>query len=201
MPKHSLILFILLLFVKNANAQDTLYTNPYYPPLIYTNADLNFYTYTPKYVPRNLYEAFKILGANEPQVIDKFKKRSVQAVIDYGLFFPSARTRKEFCLEGYSNFVRYFHDRGIFYPRAMESYILLCFHNYLNEVKIEWHFNHKMALEGERKWNRVWRKRTRKLFNNKGVKVKESKGKKTKKEDQDQPDKRFWDEFDVYYKS
>ncbi len=200
MPKRLVLFLCICLMTAHVKADDTLYSHPLYPPLIYSNADLQFYTYTPKYVPRNLYEAFKILGANDPSVIDRFKKRSAQGVLDYGLYFPSARMRKEFCLEGYSNFVRYFHAKGIYYPRAMESYILLSFHQYLNQVKIDWHGNKAVALDGEAKWNRVWRKRTRKIFNRKGVDVKDAKMKKTKKEDQDLPDKRFWEEFDAYYK-
>lgn len=197
MPKHFYYLIFLLFVGIKGIAADTLYTNPHYPPIVYTDADYTFYKYTPKYVPRNMFEAFKILGATDEETILNFKERSVQGAIDRGIYYPIARTRKEFCLEGYSNFVRYFHAKGIFYPRVMETYILLGFHQYLNQEKIDWYGNKILALEGERKWNRVWKKRKRKLFDRKGVDVKESKGKNKKRLSEDEnPDERFWNEFE-----
>ena len=196
MRKKYLLILIVLIPTLSGFSFDTLYTNPNYPPLVYSKVEFKFYKYTPKYVPTNLYHAFKILGANSPLIIERFRSRSVSSVVSRGLHYPSARLRKEFCLEGYSEFVLYFHNKGIYYPRAMETYILLGFHQYLNQDKIEWVQNKFIALDGEKKTNRAWRKRKRKLFQRNKVNVKESKGKKKKDTKKtDNPDAMFWGEF------
>lgn len=196
MGKIILILSFVLIPVFDGWSLDTLYTNPNYPPIVYSKSEYKFYKYTAKYIPTNMFHAFKILGSNDSHIIERFKRRSVASVINRGIFYPSARLRKEFCLEGYSDFVLYFHSRGIYYPRAMETYILLAFHQYLNQEKISWSNNKKLSLEGERKSNRQWRKRKRKLFKRKKVKVKEAKMKDKKKDTRDNPDELFWGEFE-----
>lgn len=196
MGKIILILSFILVPVFDGWSLDTLYTNPNYPPIVYSKSEYKFYKYTAKYIPKNMFHAFKILGSNDSHVIERFKRRSAVGVINRGIFYPSARLRKEFCLEGYSDFVLHFHSKGIYYPYAMETYILLAFHQYLNQEKIAWINNKKLALEGERKSNRQWRKRKRKLFKRKEVKVKEAKMKNKKKDERDNPDELFWGEFE-----
>lgn len=181
MPKKIFFILVLIATVLKGYSQDTLYTNPNYPPLVYSNAELKFYKYTAKYIPSNLLHAFKILGTNDSDVIDRFINRSEAMVIKKGLFYTESRLRKEFCLSGFSDFTLYFHDRGIYYPRAMETYILLSFHQYLKQEEIDWSRNKTLSLSTHRKSNRIWKKRKRKLFKPSGVKVKESRGKNRKK--------------------
>ncbi len=198
MKKVFVALLFTILPILNGFSLDTLYTNPNYPPIVYSKAEYKFYRYTAKYVPDNLFHSFKILGSNDPFVIERFKKRSVEAVINNGIHYPSARLRKEFCLEGYSDFVLGFHKMGIYYPKAMETFVLLSFHQYLNQEKIEWSRNKMAALNGNKKSNRVWRKRKRKIFKHGEIRVKESKKKnKKKKSETEYPDQTHWGEFEL----
>jgi hypothetical protein len=159
--KMSWIFFVA--FASNTLALDTLYTNPYHPPLVYQNGEYDFYKYTPKYVPDNLLHCFKILGTCDSRALERFISRDEEEVVERGIFDRGYRMRKEFCLEGYSSFTGYFHKIGIFYPHAMESYILLSFHQYLNKEKISWRKNKKRALEFAQKENRLWKKRMRSI--------------------------------------
>ena len=193
-------LFILLPYTSML-AADTLYTNPNYPPIVYANGEFKFYKYTARYIPSNLFHAFKILGAEEEETIERFKNRSIKEVVEHGIHSSSSRLRKEFCLEGYSKFVFYFHQRGIYYPRAMETYILVSFHQYLNELKINWGSTKQVALDQSRKSNRKWRQRKRKLYRGTRLKKKESRGKKRNKstkenKDSNNPEQLFWGEFE-----
>lgn len=199
-------LFLLLLFigVRVGLSADTLFTNPNYPPLVYSSTEYDFYKYTPRFVPSSLFQAFKILGTSDKEALTQFAEKSEDAVIQSGIYFSSSRLRREFCLEGYSEFVLYFHERGIYYPYAMESYILLCFHQYIRQERIDWMRNKSMALNDYRKPNRKWKKRSQKLFDRKGkvksekTKAKKSKQNTEKKEDTHNsmyPDELFWGEF------
>lgn len=200
--KQLILSIIAVLTISIGKASDTLYTHSVYPALVYNQSEFNFYKYTAKYIPKSLFHAFKILGTNEKVVLERFKSRSHDQVIEYGIHYASSRLRKEFCLEGYSNFVFYFHKIGIYYPRAMETFILLSFHDYLNNEKINWNENKKLALKFDRKTNRFWRKRKRKLFRGTKVKIEESKGRNknrnsvSKSKEEAHPDQRFWGEFE-----
>lgn len=147
------------------NAGDTLFTHPKYVPLVYENGEYNFYKYTPKYIPDDLFHAFKILGTIDTTILDQFSERSIEEVIERGIFDRGYRIRKEFCLESYSAFTQYFHSFGIFSPFVMQTYILLSFHQYLRGESIGWYHNKKLALEDMRLENREWKKRARQLFN------------------------------------
>jgi len=195
MAKQLLFLFLIAAGGSFGRAMDTLYTNPNYPPIVYSQADYSFYRYTAKYSPNSLYEAFCILGTHAPEVIARFVNRSESEVISKGMFYKSARMRKEFCLTGYSNFVLYFHQKGIFYPEAMETYILLGFHQYLKQEKIAWTHNKVVALDGHKKVNRLWKKRRKKLFKKGEFKLAKEKAPNSKKEG-NHPDDLFWGEFD-----
>lgn len=196
MEKLFIALILAIMPITHGLSLDTLYTNPNYPPIVYSNAEYKFYKYTAKYIPDNLFHSFKILGSNELHVIERFKERSVDEVLNKGIFYPSSRLRKEFCLEGFSDFVGEFHKMGIYYPRAMESFILLSFHQYLNQNKIEWSRNKSLALADNKKTNRAWRKRKRKLFKRGEIRVKESNNKNRNKKGEDQnPDPRNYEEF------
>ena len=165
--------------------------------MVYEKAELDFYKYTAKLIPDNMYHAFKILGAHDSSIVNRFVDRNVAEVIERGMFYKGARIRKEFCLEGYSTFVHYFHQRKIYYPHAMETYVLLCFHQYLNQEKISWSSNKVTALKSNKKSNRIWRKRKRKLFRKGKVDVKESPKKDKKERDPlEYPDALFWEEFE-----
>ena len=143
---------------------DTLFTNPHYPPLVYEGGEYHFYKYTPKYVPENLLHCFKLLGTADQKILDRFKKRTTEEVIERGMFDRGYRLRKEFCLEGFSSFTLYFHKQGIYYPYAMQTYILLAFHQYLNGERIHWYTNKQLSLEERQQENKAWKKRTRQLF-------------------------------------
>ena len=121
-----------------AKSADTLYTHPIYPPIVYEGDEYNFFKYTPKYIPKNLLHSFKILGTLGEYPLARFKKRPIDEVVDRGIFENGYRMRKEFCLEGFSPFVQFFHKRGIYSPYAMQTFILLSFHQYLNQEKISW---------------------------------------------------------------
>jgi len=145
-------------------ASDTLYTHPVYPPIVYYGDEYNFFKYTPKYIPENLLHCFKILGTSGETTINRFRKRSVEDVVDRGLFENGYRLRKEFCLEGFSPFVHFFHQREIYSPYAMQTFILLSFHQYLNQEKIKWHQNKRIALEDIHSDNHNWKTRSRKIM-------------------------------------
>lgn len=49
-------------------------------------------------------------------------------------------------------------------PYAMQSYILLAFHQYLRGEEIDWKKNKKSALNDLKEENRSWKKRARYLF-------------------------------------
>jgi hypothetical protein len=147
----------------SARAADTLFTHPVYPPIVYEGDEYNFYKCTPKYVPENMLHCFKILGTTSGPVLDRFKNRSTEDVVERGLFEDAYRLRKEFCLEGYSGFVAFFHRRGIYSPWAMQTYILLSFHQYLRQEPIRWHHNKKLAIEDIRRDNKNWKSRARKI--------------------------------------
>ncbi|MFT5824396.1 MAG: hypothetical protein ACI8ZM_005664 [Crocinitomix sp.] len=199
MKKVFITLLFTILPLLNGFSLDTLYTNPNYPPIVYSKTEYKFYKYTVKYIPSNLFHAFKILGSNDSHIIERFKRRTIPAVVNKGIYYPSARLRKEFCLEGYSDFVLGFHKMGVYYPKAMETFVLLSFHQYLNQEKIEWTHNKSVALDGHKKSNRVWRKRKRKLFKNGEVRVKDSRRKNKKKKSEteaEDPDQKYWGEFE-----
>lgn len=157
------VLFLLLAALPLRGA-DTLFTHPYYPPIVYNGDEYNFYRYTPKYVPDNLLHCFKILGTSGQSALSVFATRSREEVLERGIFDRGYRIRKEFCLEGYSPFTHYFHKQGIYYPYAMQSYILLAFHQYLNGERITWQRNRNLALRNRQQENQAWRKRARNLF-------------------------------------
>ncbi len=174
------VFFLIFLGSQKVISSDTLYSNPNYPPLVYTNSEITFYKYTPRFVPVNLFHAFKILGTTDAKIVERFKERSIESVLHNGIHFSSSRLRKEFCLEGYSDFSDYFHQIGIYYPYAMETYILLGFHQYLNQEKIAWKHNKVLALQKNKKMNRLWKRRKRKLF--KSSRVRKDKEESEKKE-------------------
>ncbi|MBK7129701.1 MAG: hypothetical protein IPM74_05665 [Crocinitomicaceae bacterium] len=159
-------ILMVFLFLKTSGvvASDTMFVHPIYPPIVFENGEYNFYKYTPKYIPENLLHCFKILSTSGDVSLERFIKRNTNEVVERGIFDRGYRIRKDFCLEGYSSFAHFFHQRGIYYPFAMESYILLCFHDYLNQKKIKWIQNKNTALEGLRDQNKAWKKRTRQLF-------------------------------------
>lgn len=159
-----ILCWIMVLELSNCLASDTLFTHPHYPPLIYTGSEYNFYKYTPRYVPNDMLHCFKILGTCDDETLERFKLRSREEVIERGIFDRGYRLRKEFCLEGYSSFTHYFHKHGIYYPYAMQTYILLCFHQYLNQQRISWSENKRDALHERHTENRAWRKRAKQLF-------------------------------------
>lgn len=159
------ILFIFLLLTTcTAVAMDTLFTHPLYPPLVYEGDEYNFYKYTPKYVPEDMLHCFKILGTSGAGNLERFSARSRDEVMERGIFDRGYRLRKEFCLEGFSTFTHYFHRHGIYYPYAMQTFILLSFHQYLNGDRITWHQNKSAALKNRHGENDAWKKRTRQLF-------------------------------------
>jgi len=160
----SRILFMLLLIPLPTQAADTLFTHPLYPPLVYQGDEYNFYKYTPRYVPENLLHCFKILGTHDKKMLDRFVKRSEAEVVERGIFDRGYRLRKEFCLEGYAPFIHYFHRQGIYFPHAMQTYILLGFHQYLLGERIHWHHNKTISLTGFHRENNAWKKRAKYLF-------------------------------------
>lgn len=150
--------------VSQVFAGDTLFTNPHYPPLVYARGEYDFYKYTPRYVPEDMLQCFRILATSGDLVLNRFKERDQSEVIERGMFERGYRLRKEFCLEGYSPFVHYFFRRGIYYPYAMQTYILLCFHQYLRGERISWNRNKSFALEGRGADNRAWKRRARRIY-------------------------------------
>jgi hypothetical protein len=145
-------------------AGDTMLTHPWYPPIVYENGEYNFYKYTPKYIPDNLLHCFKILGTVGESNLIRFSKRTRDEVIERGIFDRGYRIRKEFCLESYSPFTQYFHAHGIYAPHAMQTYILLSFHQYLRGEWIDWNQNKRDALKDLKAENKSWRKRAKHLF-------------------------------------
>lgn len=157
---------------------DTLFTHPIYPPITFEKGEFVFYKYTAKYVPTSLLHAFRILATNDSSVLEKFKAKSEDSVIESGLFYTGARLRKDFCFEGFSKFTSYFHSLGIYYPESMNTFILLSFHQYLNEKEINWRKNKELSLRTLEDQNKSWKKKKRKLFKGEKVKIKESRGKR-----------------------
>lgn len=145
-------------------AGDTLFVHPQYPPIVYQNGEYNFYKYNPKYIPENMLHCYKILGTLGNEVLQRFKERSKEEVLERGIFDRGYRIRKEFCLQSYSAFSQSFHQRGMYSPFVMESFILLTFHDYLNGKKIDWRLNKKLALEERKDDNKRWKKYTNKMY-------------------------------------
>ncbi|UKN02792.1 hypothetical protein K6119_04585 [Paracrocinitomix mangrovi] len=157
--------FILMLLSFSAKAGDTLVKHPHYPPLIYEGDDYRFYKYTVRYIPENMLHCFKILATCGDETLCRFMKKSEEKVVEEGMYKKGFRLRKEFCLEGYSSFTSVFHKRGIYYPHAMKTYILLSFHQYLNKERIRWHDNKRMSLAGKKEVNKAWKKRMKRILN------------------------------------
>lgn len=145
---------------------DTLCTHPIYPPITYEPNEYNYYKYTPRYIPESMLHCFKILGTSGDDVLVRFMQRSEEEVVERGMFEAAYRIRKEFCLESFSSFSNFFVRRGIYYPYAMKTYILLCFHQYLNKEKIKWHSNKRTALKDLDKENKAWKRRYKNVFVN-----------------------------------
>lgn len=183
------IFFLFFLVIGSySKAADTLYKHPIYPPIVYEGDEYNFFKYTPKYIPENLLHSFKILGTLGESALSRFKKRPIDEVVDRGIFENGYRMRKEFCLEGFSPFVHFFHKRGIYSPYAMQTFILLSFHQYLNEEKINWHENKRLALEDIHGDNRNWKSRSRKIMKP----IKPEKCEKPKDEDKMTEEEKFF---------
>lgn len=159
-----ILLLIVGLYAGKLLAADTLCKHPFYPPIVYEGDDYRFYKYTAKYIPENMMHCFKILATCGDEQLAIFAKRSEKDVIEHGMFQKGYRIRKQFCLEGYSSFVQFFHGRGIYYPYAMETYILLSFHQYLNKVSVKTRYNKVLALENKRELNKAWKKRLKLVF-------------------------------------
>lgn len=157
--------FIICLLSFAGRSMDTVFVHPKYPPLVYEGREYTFYKYTAKYVPQDLFQAFKILGTFDQKILQNFTKRTEEQVVKHGMHQKGFRIRKEFCLDGYSSFTTYFHQKGIYYPYAMKTYVLLCFHQYLNCEKIRWHQNKRTALLGKKELNKAWKKRLKHVFN------------------------------------
>lgn len=104
-------------------------------------------------------QCFKILATCGDINLNRFVKREENQVVKHGLFEKGFRMRKEFGLEGYSSFTSYFHKKGIYYPYAMKTYILLCFHQYMNKERIRWRYNKRIALYDRKEENKAWKKR------------------------------------------
>lgn len=161
--KFKTVILLFLIFAQ-ARAGDTLLTHPKYPPIVYENGDYEFFMYTAKYFPDNMLECFKILATCGDKILERFRLRTEEEVVRRGMYEHAYRLRKEFGLDGYSNFCNFFHDRGIYYPYAMKTYILLCFHQYLNKVSIRWHYNKRLSLEGKKDENKAWKRRLDYVF-------------------------------------
>ncbi len=155
------LFFIAILFPLALKARDTVFVHPKYPPLVYQSGEYRFYKYTAKYIPQNMLEAFKLLATAGSERLSTFANRTQDQVVKHGMFQSGFRLRKEFCLDGYSTFTAYFHQKGIYYPFAMKTYLLLCFHQYLNCERIAWRNNKKIALYNKRELNRAWKKKTK----------------------------------------
>lgn len=159
-----LFLFITCFAAINCFGLDTLCTHPLYPPIVYKKGEYHFYKYTGKYIPENMLHSFKILATCGDETLISFMKKSEEEVLKDGMFKRGYRIRKEFGLEGYSSFTGYFHKQGIFYPYAMKTYILLCFHQYLKKEKIRWHANKQVSLKNNREINKSWKRRLNYVF-------------------------------------
>lgn len=155
---------ILLLMSSAAFGLDTLCTHPNYPPITYKKGEYHYYKYTAKYIPESMLHAFKILATCGDVTLARFTEKSENEVLKDGMFQRGFRMRKEFCLDGYSSFAFFFHRRGIYYPYAMKTYILMCFHQYLNKEKIRWHYNKRLALQDRKAENKAWKKRLDHVF-------------------------------------
>ena len=194
--KKGLLSILMTLVFSSSFGSDTLFSHPTYPDLVYEKGEALFYNYTPRYIPKSLYHAFKILACEDSAVIQRFKERSVVDVVNKGLYYTVSRTRKQFCLDSYSEFSLSFHKYGIYYPYAMETFVLLGLHQYLNQELIDWSKNKRIALMNFKKENRVWKKRKRELFNQGKPVLKESKKKRKKstyKEAMKNSDGWFWE--------
>lgn len=143
---------------------DTLCTNPYYPPITYDKGEYHYYKYTAKYIPESMLHCFKILATCGDSRLVQFIQKEEADVLKDGMFKKGFRMRKEFCLDGYSSFASYFHERGIYYPFAMKTYILLSFHQYLKKERIRWYYNKRLALTDRKGVNRSWKKRLEHVF-------------------------------------
>jgi hypothetical protein len=158
------ITFIVLLISLNASGLDTLCTHPDYPPITYKKGEYYFYKYTAKYIPESMMHSFKILATCGDEKLAQFVAKTESEVVKDGMHQSGFRMRKEFGLDGYSSFVFFFHKRGIYYPYAMKTYILLCFHQYLSKDKIRWHYNKRLALDQRKEVNKAWKKRLDHVF-------------------------------------
>jgi len=157
-------LLVVLFYAQTSFGGDTLYTHPIYPPIVFEGDEYNFFKYNPRYIPQDLLQAFKILATFDSLILDRFAKRSQMEVIERGIFDRGYRMRKEFCLESYSRFTQSFHHQGIYSPFVMETFILLSFHQYLNQLEIAWKENKVWALEDHQADNKSWKVRARKLY-------------------------------------
>jgi Domain of unknown function (DUF6794) len=158
------LLSILILMGSHSFALDTLCTHPNYPPIAYKKGEYNFYKYTAKYIPQSMMQSFKILATCGDQRLSDFMKRTELEVRTEGMWSSGYRMRKEFGLDGYSSFVGFFHQRGIYYPYAMKTYLLLSFHQYLNKKKIRWYYNKRLALYERKDINKAWKNRLKHVF-------------------------------------
>ena len=195
--KYFCCLLLVLTVSFNARSADTLFTNPHYPPITYQKGEYNYYKYTAKYIPSDLLQAFKILGTHSVKQLNSFIDKTEEEVLIDGIYSPNSRIQKEFGLAGYSQFSSYFHDKGIYDPYLMESYLILAFHQYLNQKNISWAKNKRTVLAEHKKMNRKWKKRTRKLFKKgKVVQEKTKQGKDKRANTKDIPDFGLWQEYD-----
>lgn len=156
--------FFFILFFSSAKAGDTLFVHQKYPPLVYENGEYLFYKYNAKYIPSNLLQCFKILGTFQLSTLERFQNRNEEEVIERGIFDRGYRIRKEFCLTSYSNFSQHFHSYNIYAPHCMETFILLAFHQYLNNETIQWQHNRKLSLNDLREENKSWKKRAKHFY-------------------------------------
>jgi hypothetical protein len=155
---------ILLCFSANSFGLDTLMTHPDYPPLTYKKGEYYFHKYTAKYIPESMIHSFKILATCGDEKLARFTEKTEVEVVKDGMYKAGFRIRKDFGLDGYSYFALFFHKRKIYYPYAMRTYILLCFHQYLNKEKIKWHYNKRLALYGRKEINKAWKLRLDHVF-------------------------------------
>lgn len=143
---------------------DTLFVHPKYPPLVYRYGEYRYFKYTAKYFPKSVLQSFKILATCGNNQLLLFRNRTEEEVIELGMFDSYCRMRKEFGLDGYSSFVMFFHDRGIYYPYSMKTYLLLSFHQCLNGNRIRWRKNKRVALTDRKALNKAWKKRLDHVF-------------------------------------
>lgn len=143
---------------------DTLFVHPIYPPLVYAIGEYHYFKYTARHFPENLLQSFKILATCGNEHLTAFRERTEEQVIEHGMFASYCRMRKEFGLDGYCRFALFFHHRGIYYPYAMKTFILMSFHQYLNEERIQWQRNKRLSLKGRKQMNKVWKKRLKNML-------------------------------------